>query len=131
MGDNGKVKGLVNGLDKSSLIRGISERKEDLKENKKLLALIDNFAKTRGTHGFWACKSISLYLFNIYNPVTYFFYLVKFYVVELLNIVNIIAQSYFTNYFLKGYFGLVALQGLGVDENISILPITASCFWQS
>ena len=65
VGDNGKVKGLVNGLDKSSLIRGISERKEDLKENKKLLALIENFSKTRGTHGFWACKSILLKLFFI------------------------------------------------------------------
>jgi len=104
----GKVKSLVDGLDKSSLIRGLQDD-EDLTKgntNEKLNALVDIWKRTCGTHNVWA---------------------VKFYACELMNIINISAQFIFTNFFLGNQFGVVAYEGFGNEEHVSVLPITAVC----
>ena len=55
------------------------------------------------------------------------FFSVKFYTCELLNIINISVQFIFTNYFLGNQFGVVAYEGFGNEEHVSVLPITAVC----
>ena len=61
---------------------------------------------------------------NFYPP---YFFSVKFYTCELLNIINISVQFIFTNYFLGNQFGVVAYEGFGNEEHVSVLPITAVC----
>ena len=52
---------------------------------------------------------------------------VWYYLAELLNVGNVLAQFYFTDYFLDGQFGRIASEGLALEENNSILPILAEC----
>ena len=56
-------------------------------------------------------------------------FIVKYYVSEVMNLVNVVAQYFFTDYFLggNGRFMEVGLKGLSLDEHMSILPILGSC----
>ena len=56
-----------------------------------------------------------------------FFFPVAFYVCEALNVANVIGQFYFTNFFLDHEFHNIAMRGLQLEENESILPILAEC----
>ena len=50
---------------------------------------------------------------------------------EALNLVNVVLQLKFTDFFLDGQFSRVGFGGLGLEMSNSILPITASCFFNS
>ena len=52
---------------------------------------------------------------------------VKYYFCEFLNVVNVVAQYYFTDYFLGNQFNRIALDGLALDEHDAVLPILAEC----
>ena len=59
---------------------------------------------------------------------TEFFYIsVKFYICEVLNAANAVAQFYFTAWFLNGNFSKIATEGLYLEENESVLPILSEC----
>ena len=52
---------------------------------------------------------------------------VKFYICEVLNAANAVAQFYFTAWFLNGNFSRIATEGLYLEENESVLPILSEC----
>ena len=52
---------------------------------------------------------------------------VKFYICEVLNAANAVAQFYFTAWFLNGNFSKIATEGLYLEENESVLPILSEC----
>ena len=55
--ENGKVKSLVSGLDKKTLVRGL-QTKEAMKSgdlNTKVKELVHYWRDTRGSHNTWAC----------------------------------------------------------------------------
>ena len=57
---------------------------------------------------------------------------VKFYFCELLNVLNIMFQIYFTDFFLKGYFHEVATSLLtdNKDDHLltgTVFPLTSAC----
>ena len=76
---------------------------------------------------FWRKYAKSLNKYHKQTTFILFFFPVKFYTCELMNIINISAQFIFTNYFLGNQFGVVAYEGFGNEEHVSVLPITAVC----
>ena len=106
--ENGKIKSLVEGLDKSSLIHGTHEEKfsKDSERGKKLKKVAQVFEEMKGHHDFWAWK---------------------FYFCEFLTLVNLIFQYLVTDIFLHDHFQIVALGGLNTDEHVSMMPITGTC----
>ncbi|TRY75746.1 hypothetical protein TCAL_11109 [Tigriopus californicus] len=106
--EQGKIQSLVSGLDRTSLIKGLQSKNElqkgEIKD--KIQLMIQYWREAKGTNNLWA---------------------IKFYICELLCVLNVVAQFYFTNFFLNGQFAQVARQGLNLDENDSILPILAEC----
>ena len=55
------------------------------------------------------------------------FYLVKYYIAEILNLVNVTAQYWFTDYFLGNQFWKVGYQSWFLDGDVNVLPTMASC----
>jgi len=112
--ENGKISSLVSGLDKASIVQGTHEKKfsTDSETGQKLKQVVQAFEDTKGQHDFWAWK---------------------FYVCEILLLVNLIFQYFITSKFLQGedHFRKVALQGWNTQEHVSVLPITGLCYVQS
>jgi len=106
--ENGKIKSLVDGLERSNLIQGTHERKfaKDSDHGQKLRKVVETFEDTKGQHNLWAWK---------------------YYACEFLTLANLILQFVITDIFLQGHFRAVALDGLDTDEHVSVLPITGSC----
>ena len=52
---------------------------------------------------------------------------VKFYIAEVMNLANAVAQFFFTDYFLDGHFATVGYHGLFLEENETVMPILSSC----
>jgi len=104
--ENGKISSLVNGLDKTSLVKGIHDEND---AGDKLKQLVENLVNTKGQHDIWAWK---------------------FYGCELLTLANLFLQYFITNKFLQGdgHFRQVALQGWSSEEHVSVLPITGLCY---
>ena len=106
--EHGKIKSFVSGLDKQAMIKGL-QTEEDFQEGDeagKLQALVKNYRETRGQHDNWA---------------------IKYYLVEMANLINIFIQFYLINLFLDNEFHNVAVQGLRADVHESVLPIVAEC----
>lgn len=105
-----RVKSMVSGLDKKSLVRGMHSPQafEDPKSDmgKKVSTLINGWTSSMGSNDNWA---------------------VKFYIAEVLNLANAIAQFFFTDFFLSGHFKSVGFNGLFLNEHESVMPIVASC----
>ena len=108
--ENGKIKSLVNGLDRSSLVHGIHEVSKGSAGGQKLKKVVEAFEKTKGQHDLWAWK---------------------FYFCEFLTLVNLYLQYTVTNVFLEDHFNLVAIGGLKTDEHVSVMPITGSCNFET
>ena len=62
-----------------------------------------------------------------YTTHTRFLIVVKYYLVELVNIVNIGVQFWMTNIFLDYEFRNVAVGGLNAEIHQSVMPIVAQC----
>jgi len=105
-----RVKSLVEGLDKKSLVRGLNTSdvfsSSDKEEGKKVGQLIQNWKDTMGSNDNWA---------------------LKFYIAEVMNLVNAIAMFFFTDYFLDYHFKEVGFNGLFLEEHETVMPIVASC----
>ena len=106
--EGGKIESLVSGLDKSSLIRGLQTQDALSKgdQHDKIKQLIEYWKDGRGSNNVWAAK---------------------FYLCELLTIANVFGQLHLTNFFLDGEFQRIAMQGLNLEENDSVLPVLAEC----
>lgn len=108
-----RVKSMVQGLDKKSLVRGLHnpdtfdvKKHPETEMGKKVKGLIDNWMSSMGSNDNWA---------------------LKFYICEIMNLANAIAQFFFTDYFLDGHFQEVGYNGLFLDEHETVMPILASC----
>jgi len=106
-----RVKSMVEGLDKKSLVRGLNtsdvfEEGSDREEGKKVSQLIQNWKDMMGSNDNWA---------------------IKFYIAEVMNLVNSIAIFFFTDYFLDGHFKDVGFNGLFLEEHETVMPIVATC----
>ena len=51
----------------------------------------------------------------------------KFYVAEVMNLVNAIAMFFFTDYFLNYHFKEVGFNGLFLEEHETVMPIVSTC----
>jgi len=105
-----RVKSMVTGLDKKSLIRGLNNANifedDNTTEGKKVKNLIGNWRDSMGSNDNWA---------------------LKFYIAEVMNLANAIAMFFFTDYFLDGHFKDVGFNGLFLEEHETVMPIVASC----
>ena len=117
-------------LTKNALIKGL-QTPEELMENKNLKQLIDTCFHTRGQHDGWASNIFSI--LSILKPI-FESYLncisVKFYLIEILYLVNIFVQFFFLDYFLDGHFSEVAQGGLVTELHQSVFPITTHCYYK-
>ena len=103
--EEGKLQSLVSGLDRNSLIRGLTSKEcPDMKA--KLKDLVQLWRDSKGSNNARA---------------------LKYYACEALNALNVLAQFYITQAFLRGNFGRIALDGLEVEEHDSVLPLLAEC----
>ena len=54
----------------------------------------------------------------------------KFYIAEVMNFANAVANFFFTDYFLGGHFADVGYHGLFLEENETVMPILSSCVFK-
>ena len=125
--EDGKTeKEYPDALSKDALIKGL-QTPEELMENKNLIQLAKTCFQTRGQHDGWASKISFLksttFIFHSY------FISVKFYMIEILYLVNIFVQFFFLDYFLDGHFSEVGQGGLVTELHQSVLPITTHCYY--
>ena len=57
----------------------------------------------------------------------YLYFIVKYYVMEVFNLVNVASQYWFTDYFLGNQFWQVGYQSWFLEGDINVLPTMASC----
>ena len=122
------IKSFVNGLEKTKPLEVVASQAS----KEKLEKLVDNLKNTRGSHDFWASKyTKNIFRISFQNCLKIMLlFSVKFYFCELLNVLNIMFQLYFTDFFLKGYFAEVATGFLKSGENVltnTVFPLTATC----
>ena len=143
-----RVKSLVKGLDKKSLVRGLhSPDTFDVSKNpssemgKKVNSLIQNWMESKGSNDTWArefwvyflllpTSKYHIIIFSLRRLWFTEFFLnisVKFYIAEVMNLANAVAQFFFTDYFLDGHFATVGYHGLFLEENETVMPILSSC----
>jgi len=107
--EQGKVQSLVSGLDKKAMVKGLqtdADFEDGQEDNVKVKKLVNSFRDTRGDHNNWA---------------------IKYYVVELMNLFNIVLQYILTDRFLGHQFHKVAVWGMEADIHESVLPIVTRC----
>lgn len=126
--EGGKIKALVEGIDSNSLIRGL-ETREELKNNKAITEVINHWKNTQGTNTAWACKIKKILKYST-SQICIFTFVGKFYFTEVLYLVNVFVQYLFLDHFLDGHFVDVAMGGWQA-EHISILPVTATCYYKA
>ena len=59
--------------------------------------------------------------------ICYFLFPVKYYVMEVMNLVNVIAQYFFTDYYLGSQFWKVGYHSWFLESDVNVLPTMASC----
>ena len=107
--EQGKVKRIVSGLDTKAMVKGLqtdADFEDGQEDNVKVKKLVSSFRDTRGDHNNWA---------------------IKYYVVELMNLFNIVLQYILTDRFLGHQFRNVAIWGMEADIHESVLPIVTRC----
>ena len=106
------------------------------KSAKKIQELIQNFKDMSGSSNIWAGElgfDNNLHILKISKRVginmkhDYLYFIVKYYVMEVFNLVNVASQYWFTDYFLGNQFWQVGYQSWFLEGDINVLPTMASC----
>ena len=106
------------------------------KSTKKIQELIQNFKDMSGSSNIWAGELgfvNNLHILKISKRIginmehDYLYFIVKYYVMEVFNLVNVASQYWFTDYFLGNQFWQVGYQSWFLEGDINVLPTMASC----